>query len=361
MKKQKLTNKLKVSFKNEKQYNIFKSKQLWGLLLTILAAYLLVVSMMQVSGFTTLYSYTFGFLLGYYSYFILFALLFVGLSTLFNLDIHIERFLARRYNRTFNLSWGAYLCLVFGIALVAESAVAISLEGKLFAGTKSFELAVLTWWKDFTGVHNPNPSLPDVWNSGLLPALVLALISSWSGYVFSILCGLLLVLYFGFYLYFGSIIGILRTAQTQKKHHWIKGEDLKEHETKILDLTFENDNVIDSKIDAELIDTKKTVTMAIANADTFFDADPVSTADSAATAETKFLETKTQEYNQHHELIKPFDIEQSLTVDQRLLDPDTFEFELDIFDTITVPITDEHLETSTKTEASNFNLPKESH
>ena len=104
MKPKNIKSKIKTSINNQRQYRIFKSKQLIGLLIIIFASFFLVVSMVQVTGFTTLYSYTFGFLFGYYSYFILFSLVYVGLSLLFNIDIYIEKFIAKKYNRTLNFS-----------------------------------------------------------------------------------------------------------------------------------------------------------------------------------------------------------------------------------------------------------------
>ena len=73
-----LSNKIRVSWKNQKQYNIFKSRQLIGILVLLISLYFFVVSLVQVSGFTSVYSYTLGFLFGYYSYFILGGLTYWG-------------------------------------------------------------------------------------------------------------------------------------------------------------------------------------------------------------------------------------------------------------------------------------------
>ena len=55
MKPKNIKNKIKNSINNQRQYRIFKSKQLMGLLIMIFASFFLVVSMVQVTGFTTLY------------------------------------------------------------------------------------------------------------------------------------------------------------------------------------------------------------------------------------------------------------------------------------------------------------------
>lgn len=348
MKPKKIANKIKTSIHNRKQYQIFKSKQLIGLLIVIISTFFLAVSMVQVTGFTTLYAYTFGFLFGYYSYFILFALIYVGLSILFNIDIHIEKFIVKKYNRTLNFSWLVYLFFVIGIAMIVESSILISEENKLFLGDQMFDISLHDWWNDFTNSGNVNnAALPSTWNSGLLPSIFLSLIGSWSGLAFTIICGILFVFHFVFYIYFGSIIAIIRNSHTQK--HKLKGQELVDHDTKILDLEFENDNnIIESKTDEDLVDFKKTVTISIDNVDNFFDVENPEII--SENTQTDFLQMKTQEFNQQNNLIQDFNIEENLGVDQRLLNPETFEFELDIFDTITAPISNETITTEVNVE-----------
>ena len=116
-----------------------------------------------------------------------------------------------------------------------------------------------------------------------------------------------------------------------------------------MDLEFENDNnIIESKTDEDLVDFKKTVTISIDNVDNFFDVENPEII--SENTQTDFLQMKTQEFNQQNNLIQDFNIEENLGVDQRLLNPETFEFELDIFDTITAPISNETITTEVTVE-----------
>ena len=343
MKPKNIKSKIKTSINNQRQYRIFKSKQLIGLLIIIFASFFLVVSMVQVTGFTTLYSYTFGFLFGYYSYFILFSLVYVGLSLLFNIDIYIEKFIAKKYNRTLNFSWIAYLFCVIGISLVVESSILIHQEQKLFLNFEIFDITIHDWWSNFSNPEFTNPALPSVWNAGVLPSIFLSVIGSWSGLIFTIIIGFIFIFYFIFYVFYGSIITIIKNSQVEK--HRLKGQELVEHDTKILNLDFENENTLDSKTDEDLADFKKTVTISINNVDNFFDVENQELI--SENTQTDFLQMRTQEFNQKNNLIEDFDIDESLNVDQRLFEPETFEFELDIFDTITAPISNEIITTET--------------
>lgn len=352
-----LSNKIRVSWKNQKQYNIFKSRQLIGILVLLISLYFFVVSLVQVSGFTSVYSYTLGFLFGYYSYFILAGLTYWGFSIAFNLDLYIERYLVRKYNRSFNFSWLVYLFFVCGLALIVESAQMIQANNNIFLGSKSFEASITTWWNDFTKFENPNPSLPAVNNSGVVVAILSALISSWTSYVFSIICGLIFIGYFFFYIYYGSIWTIIKNSQANK--HQLKGAEILEHETKILDLDFENDHVLEQQTDDNMVDEQKTVTIAIDDVESFFDIENPFENDTDEA--TTFIATKIQEYNQEHNLLTKFDVRNNLSIDKRLLDPTTFEFELDIFDTLTSPLRNDriNLDVAIKPEPIEQPLVKE--
>lgn len=337
MKENKIKNKIKASINNQKQYGIFKSKQLIGLILLLITSFLFLVSIMQITGFTTIYAYSFGFIFGYYSYFIFVGFIYYGLSLLFNIDIKIERYLVRKYNRTFNFSWIAYLLFVVGISLVVETSVIIYRSGSIFPGVKAFNLIIDSWWNSF--VSSKNPTIPQTQNQGVLMSVLIPLISSWAGNPVSIFSGLILVFYFFFYVYYGSIIDILRSSK-KERYRRLKKEELKEHKTKILDLTFEDKDIEENKNDTNtiFIDDKKTVTIEINNSEDLFPFDDPFKDELSKSND--FVKDKTKEFNLKHNLTTEFDFtkKEEETNQQK---SQTFNFELDIFNTSTQPIEEE--------------------
>lgn len=333
-----LKSKLQSFYSNQKKYKIFKSKQLLGLILTILSAYFFVVSIVQVSGFTTIYSYTFGFLFGYYSYFIFVALIYFGLTLIFNIDIWIEKFLAKRYNRIFNFSWFIYLLFVIGIALVIESSIQIHKNKNAFPGVDVFELSITNWWEIFTS--SSNASLPNVQNAGFIVNLCVSLIAFWAGFPVSIIIGVICILYFGYYLYYGSLITTIKNSKIDKNK--MKKAEVMEHKTRILDLSFENDNILDNKEDLKQLgdeELQKTVTIDIDNVNNIFDVNEINKEQ----INEEFIKDKTTEINIKNDIAQKFNIDDKLNEEKKHISNETFEFELDIFDTITETIVDDNI------------------
>ena len=85
-----LKNKMRTSFKNRKQYQIFQSKQFLGIVLVALMVFLMVLSFVQIPGFSTINSYTFGMLFGYYSYFFYIGFIIYGLSQILQINIRLD-------------------------------------------------------------------------------------------------------------------------------------------------------------------------------------------------------------------------------------------------------------------------------
>lgn len=337
MKKNKLTKKIKLTINNQKQYKVFKSNQLLGLIFILFFSFLAVISTVNITGFTTIFDYSFGFLFGYYSYFVFAGFIYYGLSLMFNLNIKIEKFLIKKYNRVFHFSWAVYSVFIIGISLVLESIIIIVKKNVFFPGINAFDITLSSWWTDF--INTGNAALPGVYNSGVVIALLIPLIVSWTGYPVSIILGLFCILYFVFYFYFGSIINIFTNSNYKKTK--LKGEELEKHETKILDLSFENENSIKSDIininlNKEEIQNNQTALVSIADIEYAF---PIEDPFKEDNKNNEFIENKTKEFNIKNNLIdKDFSIDDFVEKDRNLLDSKTFDFELDIFNTTTEPI-----------------------
>lgn len=335
MKEKKIVSKLKAKINNQKQYKIFKSKQLLGLILLLVASFLFLVSIIQITGFTTIYAYSFGFIFGYYSYFLFIGFIYYGLSLLFNIDIKIEKYLVKKYNRVFNFSWLVYLFFVIGISLVVESSIIIYKSGTVFPGIKAFNLIIDNWWNSF--ISSNNAWLPQTQNQGILMSILIPSFSSWAGNPVSIFLGVVLVLYFVFYIYYGSIITILKNSKNEK-YIKLKGEKLEEHKTKILDLTFEDKDVNENKeIQNNIfVEDKKTVTINVNDTDNFFPFDDPFNEENKS---KDFIKDKTKEFNLKHNLTTEFDIsKKEERTKSNQTNSQTFNFELDIFNTKTQPI-----------------------
>lgn len=335
-------NKIRTFYSNQKKYKIWQSKQFIGLLFVFFTLYFFIVSIVQVVGFTTIYSYTFGLLFGYYSYFIFAAMIYIGLTLMFNIDIRVEKYLAKKYNKILNFSWISYIFFVIGVALIIESSI-LTVKGKnAFPGTDIFKLSIINWWDDFTS--SSNASLPNVWNSGIIVILCISFISSWAGFPVSIIIGIIMIAYFLFYCYYGSVIKIIRSSKSNKIK--LKKDEIEEHKTKVLDLSFENNNQIEGNMDfvEDKDEFKKTVTIDIDDVNNIYSVNNINQEQN----NEEFINNKTQEINIKNNQIQEFDIEEKLTNDRMLSNVNTFDFELNIFDTITEPIVIEEEESNKK-------------
>ena len=340
-----LKNKVKTSFKNRKQYQIFQSKQFLGIVLVALMVFLMVLSFVQIPGFSTINSYTFGMLFGYYSYFFYIGFIIYGLSQILQINIRFEKFIATKFNRKLYFSWLLYLLFAIGIALVVESIRQWVVNKSIFPADKAFSNFFGNWWEDFSNEYervnnlNSNPALPGIQNQGIVISLFMALVTSWTGYIVSIIIGLLLIAYFVYYVFYGSIIKKIRYQILGKtnKREIVTKEEFEDYKTKIMDLSFEDTSSIVNKPNNEITAhiTPKTSTISITNSDLMFPVDnPFN--ESNETNKQNFIESKTSELNLEKNNTKEFKLDvvnnqiQSDTNDNK-----TFDFELDIFKTST--------------------------
>lgn len=334
-------NKMKTSIKNQKQYKIFQSKQFLGLILLIVASFLFVVSIVQVKGFSTINSYTIGMLFGYYSYFVYAACIFIGLSWLFQIDVKIEKFIAKKWNKKFHFSLLTYLFFTLGVALIIESIIKICDTKTVFPGGGAFKDFFNDWWYSFTNdnntIANSSTALPNIYNSGLLVSLFMSLLVSWSGYIVSIIIGLLFITYFVFYILYGSIIKILRTkiiGDPNKKNE-IKKDEFEQYNTRIMNLSFEDSSPIVDKPDLELLSNVEAKTTSI-SFDNTQEAFPIENPlDSIKEEQEEFIESKTNSINLEKNNTTEFDLDTSIDKKTKEIADVSFDFELDIFDTRT--------------------------
>lgn len=331
--------KVKAAINNQKQYKIFSSKQFIGILMIVIFAFLMVVSIVQIRGLSTINSYTIGMLFGYYSYFIYIAFICFGLCLVFQIDIRIDKFLSTKFNHKFHFSWLPYLFFCIGVALVIESIIKAINDKTIFPGFGAFKDFFSDWWYSFTN-HNATQSgstslLPGIMNSGIIVSFCMSMLVSWSGYIISIIIGLLLIAHFVFYIYYGSFIKIIKmkiAGGDPTKKEVVKKEEFEEYKTKLLDLSFEDQSGIVEKPDLEIIqDVKaKTTSLEISNSENLFPmSDPFSNVED--NQNTAILQEKTSQINLDKKLTKEIDLDSKVQQDL-LSNYDTFDFELDIFD-----------------------------
>lgn len=319
--------KIKEKIQNEKEYKIFQSKKFIGMLVLVLFTFLFVVSLVDIPIFTTIHAYTFGFLFGYYSYFIYVALIFQGLVLVFNLDFLITKFFVKKLNRTFYFNWMSYCILVFGIALIIESSIFFMSNGKIFNGIASFEYYYDIWWNSFRSSNNP--ALPNTLNGGVVFIFFIALFSSIAGNIMTILVGSCLVLFCIYYFLCGSPFNL---TKKENKNHKIEKKEKKEYETKILDLSYET--------------TLNDSTLEIINPQ-------INDIEDVHSTQEEFFRSKTEEITKKQNKTKTLN---SINIDvannnqeEKEDEQDTFEFELDVFNTNTSIInTDKIVEESIK-------------
>ncbi|MBD5423362.1 MAG: hypothetical protein HDR43_02610 [Mycoplasma sp.] len=355
-------NKMKISWKNRKQYKIFESKQFLGIILIAVFVYLFVVSIVDVRGFSTINSYTFGMLFGYYSYFFYIGFIILGLSMLFQINVRFEKFIATRFERKLYFSWISYLLLSIGVALVVESIIQWVEVGSPFPDKFAFDSFLGRWWDNFSNKNGAYgvPLLPGIKNSGMIISLFMSLIVSWSGCIVAIIVGLLLIAYFVFYMFYGSIFKKIRQKMlgNSNKKEAMNKKEFEEYKTKIMDLSFEDKSGMVEKPDLDLVSNieAKTTTIAIDNPDIIFPIDnPFSSFEDEKSHE--FVEDKTLQLNLEKNITKEFKINSIENKIKKTPDIETFDFELDIFKTSTDVVNFDINNISLDTKDINLSTP----
>ena len=335
--------KVKISINNQKQYKIFKSKEFIGLLILVLSSFLLVVSFIQVPGFSTIPGYTIGLLFGYCSYFIYVGFIILGLSMLFQIDIRIDKLIAKKFSKKLHFSWITYLFFSIGIALIVESSIQIVNNKMVFPGPGAFKNFFSDWWKSFTQYNSEtskygNPALPYTWNSGIIVSLFMSLLVSWSSYIVSIIIGVLFICYFIFYTYKGSIIKLIKTKMfgDLNRKEVINKKEFEDYKTKILDLSFEDSNLsndnnflVNNQNDSMEI---KTTTISFDNTKSIFSNEDIVINDNDE-LEKQMLEEKTTQLNLKNNLTSEFNLDSFENKYKDAPEIEGFDFELDIFQT----------------------------
>lgn len=335
--------KVKISINNQKQYKIFKSKEFIGLLILVLSSFLLVVSFIQVPGFSTIPGYTIGLLFGYCSYFIYVGFIILGLSMLFQIDIRIDKLIAKKFSKKLHFSWITYLFFSIGIALIVESSIQIVNNKMVFPGPGAFKNFFSDWWKSFTQYNSEtskygNPALPYTWNSGIIVCLFMSLLVSWSSYIVSIIIGVLFICYFIFYTYKGSIIKLIKTKMfgDLNRKEVINKKEFEDYKTKILDLSFEDSNLsndnnflVNNQNDSMEI---KTTTISFDNTKSIFSNEDIVINDNDE-LEKQMLEEKTTQLNLKNNLTSEFNLDSFENKYKDAPEIEGFDFELDIFQT----------------------------
>lgn len=342
--KSKFSKKIKVMIENQKQYKIFGSKQFLGILLVFIFTFLMIVSMIQIRGLSTISSYTIWMLFGQYSYFIYIGFIILGLCFLFQIDIKLDKYLSTKFNRKFYFSWYAYLVFCIGIALIIDSITMLVETKDPFPGWGAFQEHFTKWWASFSNNNGQNPGstswLPGTDNSGIVISFFMSIIVCWSGYFVSTIIGVVLVCYFILYIFYGPIIKVIRIkifGDPTKKEN-VKREDIKDHKTKLVDLSFEDNGGFTN----EFLNNKKSKSISTnsielnlkeSNND-FPITNPYEEIDFDKNNNSVELQERTRQINLKNNNTREFSFENNSVKKEwdDLNKSKTFDFELDIFD-----------------------------
>lgn len=233
--KQKKREKIGKDLKNN--YHIWSSGRLLSLILMGLSFLFFILSIIEIPFLSTIPGYTFGFLFGYYSFIFYLILMYYCTCRLFNINIYIIKMISKI--RVFNYSWLNTFILIFGIVLIIETSIYMINNKSPFPGVEVWGKNFNVWWESFTSLGNALE--PNISNPGIIITFILSILYSIGGTIVSIIFSAILILYFTFYLFFSSPIKKFENKKENKKK--IEKEN-NEYETKIVDLSFEDDNKI---------------------------------------------------------------------------------------------------------------------
>ncbi|MGL4343470.1 MAG: hypothetical protein ACRCRZ_02815 [Metamycoplasmataceae bacterium] len=226
--------------KKKLNYNIYNRKKVLGTIFLILFSFLFILCFVQLPYLTTIHSYTIGYLFGNYSYFIYLVFIFKSLDLIFNINIHIQKYLKKYFKKiNFHFTTINFIILILGIAFISEGIYNWVNISQQQVGIEIWEINFNNWWNNF--ISSKNVLLPNFKNQGVMIIFLVTLFSFWSGFLVVILVGVALVSY--------SIFSFLNGSLIEKIKQLIKGKENKkrekqEHLEKIVDLGFEDKNPI---------------------------------------------------------------------------------------------------------------------
>ncbi|MGL5732959.1 MAG: hypothetical protein ACRCXE_02740 [Metamycoplasmataceae bacterium] len=233
--RQKKRERIGSEFKNN--YHIWSNGRLFSLILLAITLLFFIISIVQIPFLSAIPGYTFGLTFGYYSFIFYIVFAYYATSKLFNFNIYVIKTISKI--RVFNYSWMNFFLLIFGIVLIIETTTYMMDNSSPFPGMDAWTINFNNWWEDFTLANNALE--PNIMNAGIITNLVLSILYSIGGTIISIIFSILLIAYFVFYLFFGSPINRFEKKINDKKE--LEKEN-KEHETKIIDLSFEDKHKI---------------------------------------------------------------------------------------------------------------------
>ncbi len=218
-------------------YHIWTNGRLLSLILIGLSLLFLILSIIELPILSAVPGYTVGFLFGYYSYIFYFFIIYYSTCKLFNINIYLIKKISKF--KVLNYSWLNVFILTFGIMLIIETSIYINNNNEAFPGVDAWTDNFTSWWKNFTSFNDPTK--PNINNTGVIVSLILSILYSLGGTIIAIIFSLSLIFYFIFYLLYSSPIKKIGNKRAAKK----RAADLnQEYETKIVDLSFEDENKI---------------------------------------------------------------------------------------------------------------------
>jgi len=229
-------------------YKLWTNGRLFSLILLGVSILMFVLSIVELPFFAIFPGYTFGLLLGYYSYIFYLVVIYYAVCKLFNLKVYLVKLISKV--KTFHYSWLSFFILILGLIILIETSLYISKGGAIFPGLEAWNNNFNNWWESFT-IKN-NSIEPNINNSGVIITLIISFLFSISGSIVSIFLSFLLIAYFIFYSLFSSPV---QKFLNNKKAKIQKEIERKDHESKIVNLSFGDKNK-DSVVNLEIKVTK---------------------------------------------------------------------------------------------------------
>lgn len=223
---------------NKSNYHIWENGRLFAIIILGISIILFVLSLIELPFFAAFPGYTFGFLFGFYSYIFYILVIYYAMCKLFNLKIYLVKLISKKI-RVFHYSWINVFILALGVIILGETIFYISNNKDAFPGANAWNINFNLWWNNFTS-HN-NWLKPNINTSGILVNFVSSMFFSIGGVIISFVASILLIGYFLFFLFFSSPLQMMNNKREKQRE---KNKQTRLHKTKIIDLSFEDENKI---------------------------------------------------------------------------------------------------------------------
>ncbi|MDK2819916.1 MAG: biotin transporter BioY [Mycoplasmataceae bacterium] len=236
---------------NKNNYHIWENGRLLAIIILGFSIIFFILSLIELPFFAVFPGYTFGFLFGFYSYIFYIFVIYYAICKLFNLKIYLVKMVSKKI-RVFHYSWTNMFILTLGSIILGETIFYIFSNGEAFPGTSAWNVNFNLWWNNFTSYNDWLK--PNINTSGIIVNFISSVFFSIGGVIISFIASVLLISYFFFYLFFSSPLQMINNKKVKQEE---KIKEKRQHSTKIIDLSFEDENkIIVSSFGRKIVDNK---------------------------------------------------------------------------------------------------------